>query len=159
MKNQLLIQEVISQISQRFSPKIQDIKKVCPSTLALLVPYLAHTFTHPLPMDRPLIIYWRRSTSSASRAPEIPLHMSRDILCLLKLFRFVLHNLFIELYDVAYITRTVMLLMTADNADIGFKTCVCEPLQSQCLRILSIYLPIYVRLVHHGLVLIDRKTI
>ncbi|KAI0916807.1 hypothetical protein AcW1_007843 [Taiwanofungus camphoratus] len=27
MKNQLLIQEVISQISQRFSPKIQDIKK------------------------------------------------------------------------------------------------------------------------------------
>ncbi|KAJ7744561.1 Cullin protein, partial [Mycena olivaceomarginata] len=28
MKNQALIQEVISQISQRFSPKIPDIKKV-----------------------------------------------------------------------------------------------------------------------------------
>jgi cullin 1 len=30
MKNQPLIQEVISQISQRFAPKIPDIKKVCP---------------------------------------------------------------------------------------------------------------------------------
>lgn len=29
MKNQALIQEVISQISQRFTPKIPDIKKVC----------------------------------------------------------------------------------------------------------------------------------
>ena len=29
MKNQALIQEVISQISQRFAPKIPDIKKVC----------------------------------------------------------------------------------------------------------------------------------
>jgi len=29
MKNQVLIQEVISQISQRFAPKIPDIKKVC----------------------------------------------------------------------------------------------------------------------------------
>jgi len=29
MKNQPLIQEVISQISQRFAPKIPDIKKVC----------------------------------------------------------------------------------------------------------------------------------
>jgi hypothetical protein len=29
MKNNALIQEVISQISQRFSPKIPDIKKVC----------------------------------------------------------------------------------------------------------------------------------
>lgn len=28
MKNQQLIQEVISQISQRFTPKIPDIKKV-----------------------------------------------------------------------------------------------------------------------------------
>jgi cullin 1 len=28
MKNQLLIQEVISQVSQRFAPKIPDIKKV-----------------------------------------------------------------------------------------------------------------------------------
>lgn len=28
MKNQQLIQEVIAQISQRFSPKIPDIKKV-----------------------------------------------------------------------------------------------------------------------------------
>ena len=28
LKNQALIQEVISQISQRFSPKIPDIKKV-----------------------------------------------------------------------------------------------------------------------------------
>ena len=31
MKNQALIQEVISQISQRFAPKIPDIKKVGPS--------------------------------------------------------------------------------------------------------------------------------
>ena len=30
MKNQPLIQEVISQISQRFTPKIPDIKKVRP---------------------------------------------------------------------------------------------------------------------------------
>jgi hypothetical protein len=29
MKNQPLIQEVASQISQRFTPKIPDIKKVC----------------------------------------------------------------------------------------------------------------------------------
>ena len=29
MKNNALIQEVISQISQRFAPKIPDIKKVC----------------------------------------------------------------------------------------------------------------------------------
>lgn len=29
MKNQHLIPEVISQISQRFTPKIPDIKKVC----------------------------------------------------------------------------------------------------------------------------------
>jgi cullin 1 len=29
MKNQALIQEVASQISQRFIPKIPDIKKVC----------------------------------------------------------------------------------------------------------------------------------
>ena len=29
MKNQQLIQEVIQQISQRFTPKIPDIKKVC----------------------------------------------------------------------------------------------------------------------------------
>ena len=37
MKNQLLIQEVISQISQRFTPKIPDIKKVC-CLLMLLLP-------------------------------------------------------------------------------------------------------------------------
>lgn len=30
MKNQSLIQEVIQQISQRFTPKIPDIKKVSP---------------------------------------------------------------------------------------------------------------------------------
>lgn len=30
MKNQALIQEVISQITQRFAPKIPDIKKVSP---------------------------------------------------------------------------------------------------------------------------------
>jgi cullin 1 len=33
MKNQALIQEVISQISQRFSPKIPDIKKVIKTLL------------------------------------------------------------------------------------------------------------------------------
>ncbi len=36
MKNQPLIQEVISQISQRFTPKIPDIKKVC--CLSCLLP-------------------------------------------------------------------------------------------------------------------------
>lgn len=36
MKNQPLIQEVISQISQRFAPKIPDIKKVC-AILAIIV--------------------------------------------------------------------------------------------------------------------------
>jgi cullin 1 len=34
MKNQALIQEVISQISQRFAPKIPDIKKVSPTPYA-----------------------------------------------------------------------------------------------------------------------------
>jgi cullin 1 len=33
MKNQVLIQEVISQISQRFSPKIPDIKKAIETLL------------------------------------------------------------------------------------------------------------------------------
>jgi hypothetical protein len=36
MKNQPLIQEVISQISQRFTPKIPDIKKVCFRLASLL---------------------------------------------------------------------------------------------------------------------------
>jgi len=36
MKNQPLIQEVISQISQRFTPKIPDIKKVGFRLLSLL---------------------------------------------------------------------------------------------------------------------------
>lgn len=36
MKNQPLIQEVISQISQRFTPKIPDIKKVRINTRFLL---------------------------------------------------------------------------------------------------------------------------
>lgn len=35
MKNQPLIQEVISQISQRFAPKIPDIKKVGSSVLSI----------------------------------------------------------------------------------------------------------------------------
>lgn len=34
MKNQALVAEVISQISQRFSPKIPDIKKVSQCTLS-----------------------------------------------------------------------------------------------------------------------------
>ena len=46
MKNQPLIQEVIAQISQRFAPKIPDIKKVKPTTplitiSPLLIPFLA----------------------------------------------------------------------------------------------------------------------
>ena len=36
MKNQALIQEVISQISQRFAPKIPDIKKVSNFSLSIL---------------------------------------------------------------------------------------------------------------------------
>jgi cullin 1 len=39
MKNQPLIQEVISQISQRFAPKIPDIKKV--SRIVLIVVMIA----------------------------------------------------------------------------------------------------------------------
>jgi Cullin, a subunit of E3 ubiquitin ligase len=39
MKNQALIQEVISQISQRFAPKIPDIKKVRWLGLAFIVGY------------------------------------------------------------------------------------------------------------------------
>ena len=35
MKNQALIQEVIQQISQRFTPKLPDIKKVCLSVRLL----------------------------------------------------------------------------------------------------------------------------
>lgn len=41
MKNQALIQEVISQISQRFAPKIPDIKKV--NTFHLSCPFLSKT--------------------------------------------------------------------------------------------------------------------
>lgn len=37
MKNQALIQEVISQISQRFAPNIPDIKKVRRYSLVLLI--------------------------------------------------------------------------------------------------------------------------
>jgi Cullin protein neddylation domain len=45
MKNQPLIQEVISQISQRFAPKIPDIKKV--SWLILIIhSFIADSFYH-----------------------------------------------------------------------------------------------------------------
>lgn len=45
MKNQPLIQEVISQISQRFAPKIPDIKKV--SWLILIIhSFIADSFCH-----------------------------------------------------------------------------------------------------------------
>ena len=40
MKNQPLIQEVISQISQRFAPKIPDIKKVCICVNFVLIDYV-----------------------------------------------------------------------------------------------------------------------
>jgi hypothetical protein len=36
MKNQPLIQEVASQISQRFTPKVPDIKKVCCFSLSFV---------------------------------------------------------------------------------------------------------------------------
>jgi cullin 1 len=41
MKNQALIQEVISQISQRFTPRIPDIKKVCRIIVAILIDSLS----------------------------------------------------------------------------------------------------------------------
>lgn len=70
MKNQPLIQEVISQISQRFAPKIPDIKKV-----------ITHCFfagISPYPISRRLTHFWRRNTLSAWMAPEIRLHMWHD---------------------------------------------------------------------------------
>lgn len=45
MKNQPLIQEVISQISQRFTPKIPDIKKVCSLSTSMFYVLLLTTLT------------------------------------------------------------------------------------------------------------------
>ena len=59
MKNQQLIQEVIAQISQRFAPKIPDIKKVmcAAATRELSYAYLLH-------YTRPSTIFLRRNTLS-----------------------------------------------------------------------------------------------
>ena len=73
MKNQALIQEVIQQISQRFTPKIPDIKKVrllsslstLPNTLTSSVSSLAF---------RLLTTCSRRSTSSVWKAPATRSH-------------------------------------------------------------------------------------
>lgn len=43
MKNQALIQEVIQQISQRFTPKIPDIKKVSYAFVSLVTLLIAHS--------------------------------------------------------------------------------------------------------------------
>ena len=43
MKNQALIQEVIQQISQRFTPKIPDIKKVSYAFVFLVTLLIAHS--------------------------------------------------------------------------------------------------------------------
>ena len=47
MKNQQLIQEVIAQISQRFAPKLPDIKKVCLSPIhpSIVLHSLTHVFS------------------------------------------------------------------------------------------------------------------
>jgi hypothetical protein len=71
MKNNALIQEVISQISQRFSPKIPDIKKVCEI-------HDAFVCVAPDGRFRPSTPSWRRSILSEWRAPEIPSTMSRN---------------------------------------------------------------------------------
>jgi hypothetical protein len=71
MKNQPLIQEVISQISQRFAPKIPDIKKVYTILVVRLKP-------SKLDSCRQLTPCWRRSTSSVLTAHEILLLMLLD---------------------------------------------------------------------------------
>jgi hypothetical protein len=70
MKNQPLIQEVISQISQRFAPKIPDIKKVgfLVSSLECGLICVFRQSTH----------CWRRNILSAWTARETHLHMWHD---------------------------------------------------------------------------------
>ena len=73
LKNQALIQEVISQISQRFSPKIPDIKKVdiiFVLALAIMVDFFFASFSL-----RPLIHCLRRSTLNGWRGHGIRSHM------------------------------------------------------------------------------------
>jgi len=73
LKNQALIQEVISQISQRFSPKIPDIKKVdiiFVRALAIMVDFFFASFSL-----RPLIHCLRRSTLNGWRGHGIRSHM------------------------------------------------------------------------------------
>ncbi len=70
MKNQQLIQEVISQISTRFAPKIPDIKKVCSCRFVLDI------FSHIL--SRPSIPFWKRNIWSAWMVLATPLPMWRN---------------------------------------------------------------------------------
>lgn len=74
MKNQPLIQEVISQISQRFAPKIPDIKKV--SSAGHYGMKISDQFVLSARLS---ILSWRRSISNVSRAHETPLHTSRNV--------------------------------------------------------------------------------
>ena len=73
MKNQALIQEVIQQISQRFTPKIPDIKKVRSlSSFSILPTTLTSSFSSLA--SRLSTICSRRSTSSVWKAPPIRSH-------------------------------------------------------------------------------------
>ena len=69
MKNQALIQEVISQISQRFTPKIPDIKKVGLRSVLLALCTPAHLLS-----TRRSTTFSRRSTSNVWRAPATRSH-------------------------------------------------------------------------------------
>lgn len=71
LKNQGLIQEVISQISQRFAPKIPDIKKVGELFhFSMVVVDICD--------DRLSIHFLRRSILSEWKEPETRLLMLRD---------------------------------------------------------------------------------
>jgi hypothetical protein len=73
MKNQPLIQEVISQISQRFAPKIPDIKKVCICEIVTIDSVLNFS-----PFCRQSTRYLRKSILSGSITREILLHTLRN---------------------------------------------------------------------------------
>ena len=100
MKNQPLIQEVISQISQRFAPKIPDIKKVC-------ICYIIDLYTQLFPLlCRQSTHYLRKSILSGSITLEIPLHTLRN-----SLIFFSLRCMFCSINLVFMVDTAVYLLL------------------------------------------------